>query len=61
MKWQPFGKDSNVIIEAYRIGCASMPCVHLEANIAMFPKDAKIIIDRLQRAIDYAEGRKRKK
>ncbi len=60
MKWQSFGKESEVIIEGYRDGCGSMPCVHLRADIAMSTNEARIIIDRLLRAIKYAEGRKRK-
>jgi hypothetical protein len=56
MKWHPFGKEFNVVIEGYRKGCASGPCVHLRADIAMLPSDAKKIIDRLQKAVDYAEG-----
>lgn len=57
MKWHPFGKEANVVIEGYRNGCASGPCVHLKADIAMLPSEARKIIDRLQKAVDYAEGK----
>lgn len=57
MKWHPFGKKCNVVIEGYRRGCGSAPCVHLRADIAMSPSEARRVIERLQKAVDYAEGR----
>ena len=58
MKWKPFGKDSITEIEAFRKGCANSPCVHLTADIAMQPKNARRIAATLIKAADYAEGKK---
>ena len=56
MKWMPFGKGSEVVVEAFRKGCGGGPCVHVKADIAMGPNDAERLCKTIMKAIKYAEG-----
>lgn len=55
-RWKPFGKESITEIEAFRRGCGNSSCIHLKADISMTPKNAEMIIDRLEKAVKYAKG-----
>ena len=60
MKWAPLGKTAGSI-EAYRLGCANEPCVHIcLKKLAMTPTEAKEVIHALQKAIEYAERKEEK-
>jgi len=59
MKWKPFGKHSDSIIEAYRKGCAFRSCIHVKISMAMTPDEARKLIKSIQRAIDYAENKEK--
>jgi hypothetical protein len=56
MEWRPFGKESNVVIEAFRRGCGGVACVHVTADIAMGPNEAARLCKTIMKAIKYAEG-----
>jgi hypothetical protein len=49
-------------IEAFRDGCASQPCVHIKwpEEISVSVEYAEKLIIRLEKAIKYCNGRKRK-
>jgi hypothetical protein len=56
MKWMPFGKESDVVIEAFRRGCGGGACVHVKADIAMGTNGAERLCKSIMKAIKYAEG-----
>jgi len=57
-KW----KYKEFEIEAFRDGCASQPCIHIKGpeEIAVLIEYAKKLKIRLEKAIKYCKGRKRK-
>jgi hypothetical protein len=58
MKW----KHQEFTIEAFRDGCASQPCIHLYApeEISISIEYTEQLVKRLEKAIKYCKGRKRK-
>lgn len=55
MKWQPFGKKSTALVEAYRKGCAGGECVHIKIDMAMTPKEAVHFSDTIIKAVKHTK------
>ena len=55
MKWQPFGKKSVVLVEAFRKGCGGSKCVHIIANSSMSPEEAIRFSDTIIKAVKHTK------